>query len=275
MDAATREATLNAIHESMVKLSMTLGRIALRQENMLVDLKKMTATLVRTTTASPMFALSRVLEQTESAFSAPQVVGAGAPHKEAIPALSMPTRCSMLGLDVNNGSDQAVIAFPSRGNTEGAVLASLALVPSLDKPLRRHAPLEFNMLPPTTSLMQCCRDSTGAHDFSFKQATSSSSSPTPSPLVGPGFSPTPPVTVFPVSVDISSLVPSCMIDGVAGEVFTDIGGLSLFAELELDSADEVFNDSPLKDMVVWDKDLVGCVVTHIGGLSSGAKLPIG
>lgn len=273
MEAATREATLSAIHESMVKLSMTLGRIALRQEDMLVDLEKMTAALVRTTTASPMFALSRVLEQTEvnpllpSAFSAPHVVGAGAPHKEAIPALSMPTRCSMLGLDANNGSDQAVIAFPSRGNTEGAVLASLALVPSLDKPLQRHASLEFNMLPPTTSLMQCCRDSTGAQDFSFKQETSSSSSPTPSPLVGPGFSPRPPVTVFPVSVDISSLVPSCMIDGVAGEVFTDIGGLSLFLEIELDSADEVFNDSPLKDMVVWDKDLAGCVVTHIGGLS--------
>jgi hypothetical protein len=58
------EAILSTIQES-VQLSMTLGRIALnlKQENMLVDLKKMMATLVRTTTALPMFALSRVLEQ--------------------------------------------------------------------------------------------------------------------------------------------------------------------------------------------------------------------
>jgi hypothetical protein len=38
------------------------------------------------------------------------------------------------------------------------------------------------------------------------------------------------------------------------DVFTDVGGLSLFAALELDSADEVLNDIPLMN-IVWYKEL--------------------
>jgi hypothetical protein len=37
-----------------------------------------------------------------------------------------------------------------------------------------------------------------------------------------------------VSAGISSLVASCKIDVVADEVFTDVGGLSLFLELDMD-----------------------------------------
>jgi type II secretory pathway component PulM len=53
---------LSAINESLVQLNMKLGRIAVRQENMLVNLKKMTATVALTAIASPMSAPSRLLE---------------------------------------------------------------------------------------------------------------------------------------------------------------------------------------------------------------------
>jgi hypothetical protein len=47
------------------------------------------------------------------------------------------------------------------------------------------------------------------------------------------------------------------------EVLTVVGDLSLFHEFELNSAYEVFDDSPLKDMV-WYEEIAGCVLTHIG-----------
>jgi hypothetical protein len=47
------------------------------------------------------------------------------------------------------------------------------------------------------------------------------------------------------------------------EVLTDVGGFSLFQKFELNSAYEVFNDSPLKDLVPHE-ELDDCAVTHIG-----------
>jgi hypothetical protein len=44
------EATLSAIHESLVKLTVTLCHIAARQEDTLVDLRKTTAALAPSTT---------------------------------------------------------------------------------------------------------------------------------------------------------------------------------------------------------------------------------
>ncbi|KAK1665599.1 hypothetical protein QYE76_053758 [Lolium multiflorum] len=53
---------------------------------------------------------------------------------------------------------------------------------------------------------------------------------------------------------------------MSAEVLTHVGGLSLFQELELDSADEEFNDYPLKDVLLYEK-LVDCIITHIGSSS--------
>jgi hypothetical protein len=47
---------------------------------------------------------------------------------------------------------------------------------------------------------------------------------------------------------------------MSAEVLTHVGGLSLFQELELDSADEEFNDYPLKDVLLYEK-LVDCIIT--------------
>jgi hypothetical protein len=59
MEAATTTTAekLSAINESLVELSMTLGRIAARQNRMLVDLKKMTVALTLTpaATTTPTF----------------------------------------------------------------------------------------------------------------------------------------------------------------------------------------------------------------------------
>jgi hypothetical protein len=49
-------------------------------------------------------------------------------------------------------------------------------------------------------------------------------------------------------------------------MLTHVGGLSIFQQLELDSANEAFHDSSLKD-VLWYEELTDCIVTHIGSSS--------
>jgi type II secretory pathway component PulM len=49
----TTEKNLSAINESLVQLSIALGRIAAREDQMLVTLKKLKAALTTTATTTP------------------------------------------------------------------------------------------------------------------------------------------------------------------------------------------------------------------------------
>ncbi|KAK1612075.1 hypothetical protein QYE76_035748 [Lolium multiflorum] len=97
MSTTTTEANLSAISESLVELNMMLGCIAVRRDQMLVDLKKMTVPLAPTTTTTPTSVPVRVLGQhtakssSPTLFSANQVVGAGVPSVDAVLASTMPT----------------------------------------------------------------------------------------------------------------------------------------------------------------------------------------
>lgn len=107
----TAEANLSAINESLVQIGMTLGRIAARQDHMLVNLKKMTVALAPTATTTPARVSGQVLEQqttmpsSPSLFSANHVMVTGAPQADGVLALATPTRCSTLGLAGNFGDN--------------------------------------------------------------------------------------------------------------------------------------------------------------------------
>jgi hypothetical protein len=73
----TTEASLSAINETLRRISMTLGRMAARQDQMLVDSKKMTAALAPIVATTPMSAPGRVLEQQKTKPSSFSLFSAG------------------------------------------------------------------------------------------------------------------------------------------------------------------------------------------------------
>jgi hypothetical protein len=125
MEAATTTSAekLSAINKSLVQLNMALGRMAARQDRMILDLKKMTVALTPTATTTPTFVPGRVLEQqtaktsSPSLFSANQVVGVGAVDTDAVFVSAMPTRCSTVGSAVNVDSNHVAGAFLTSGTT--------------------------------------------------------------------------------------------------------------------------------------------------------------
>jgi hypothetical protein len=116
--STTTAMSLSAINETLMQISMTLGRMAARQDQMLVDSKKMTAALVAT---SPMFVTGQVLEQqttkpsSSSLFSPVQVMGAGALYADSFVASATPTRCSTVGSAASVGSNHVAVASPTSG----------------------------------------------------------------------------------------------------------------------------------------------------------------
>lgn len=122
MAVTTTEVTMRAIQESLVQLSMTLGRIAARQDKILVDMKMM-AMVVPTATIMPIFMLDRAQEQLETKPSPPSLismhlsVAAGASQADAVLTPTMPTRCLTLGSDVNIGNNSATVVFQTSGMT--------------------------------------------------------------------------------------------------------------------------------------------------------------
>jgi hypothetical protein len=135
---------LNAIHEILAKLTVRLHRIAVRQENVLVDLKKKkkkkTAALTPTATTTSLAMLDQASTQLATKPSSQKVSRDGRDAYATISRVShalsdvAPTRCSTLGVDINGGRNHASLASPSWGNTEAEFLPPMD--PSLDKPLR-------------------------------------------------------------------------------------------------------------------------------------------
>ncbi|KAM0856928.1 hypothetical protein ACQ4PT_048802 [Festuca glaucescens] len=93
------------------------------QDQMLVNLNKMTAAVTPIATTTPLLVSGRVLEQqksktsSSSLFSAIQVVGARALHADSVFASAMPTRCSTKGPGHCTDSDHALPVFPSGDTT--------------------------------------------------------------------------------------------------------------------------------------------------------------
>jgi hypothetical protein len=122
----TTEATLSTIHESLVWLNVTLGRMAARQEKMLVVSKKMTAALAHISTTTPMFMSEQQTTKPSSSplFSEVQDVGAGAPHADPVFTSVTPTRCSTKSPGHYSDNVHAKLTFPASDTTHLLAMTS-------------------------------------------------------------------------------------------------------------------------------------------------------
>ncbi|KAM0862218.1 hypothetical protein ACQ4PT_045399 [Festuca glaucescens] len=122
--AATKtETAMSAIQERLVQLNEMLGRIATRQDKMLVDLKKMTAAVTPTAATTPFSVPGRVPEQQATRPPSPSVISvnramaAAALRAEEVLTYATPTRYSTVGSAVNVGSNHVAVASPTSGTT--------------------------------------------------------------------------------------------------------------------------------------------------------------
>jgi hypothetical protein len=124
------EASLSAINETLMQIRVTLGRMAARQDQMLVDSKKILAMLAPAVATTPVLGLGRALEQAtktspSSLFSAVQVAGAGPSHADAAVASAMPTRCSTKSPGHYTNNAHADLVFPASGTTHVPAMTSV------------------------------------------------------------------------------------------------------------------------------------------------------
>ncbi|XP_051186489.1 uncharacterized protein [Lolium perenne] len=254
MSTTTTEANLSAISESLVKLNMMLGRIAVRQDQMLVDLKKMTVALAPTATTTPTSVPVRVLGQqtskssSPSLFSANQVVGAGVPGADVVLASTMPTRCSTQGPAANFSCNHAVVAFPTSGTQHFPPTTSMN---ARNNTLQDIG--ESGMDTPTcfsTHVLSWPRDDPGAHS----QDDTNMSAEVLTHIGGLSLFQELCVDAFDA---MAKLLPEYVVlgDEIADQVLTHVGSFSLFIEIDMDTHNEP--EGKIDKPTPWEHGLGG------------------